>query len=348
MRHPIGYLLVFASMTLAVGCTEQPDELCAPGEEICNAEGTESFICVDGAWETKTACTGVSEYCAVVDGEAQCLCQDGVQVCSADVRAVNVCSGGAWTQQEACAESEVCNYDGEAEAVVCMGADVACDPNHDRERCRVVSSLEDSSAKYTADAYTCALNGRWEMKTACSEAQVCVMRLTDPEVVAEDPLFKEVAVCESIPCQEGREYCPAGSANGNPHVCENGVLVKTEDCSDDTACVIDPEGEAVCVSWWTCTPGQERCDGSGNAVVCSDEQRWETLEECAETQACAYFEGEAMCVRACIPGEQQCSSNKTAQTCGDDRKWYDVTLCADDEECVVNEGTATCRQVSPL
>lgn len=349
MKRATACLIMLASLSWVFGCSQEAEPMCVPGEQICNAEGTASFVCADGSWEMEQSCTGRSESCGIVDGDAACFCEDGVRDCSSEGRTVVVCSGGAWVQEETCSEQDVCNYDGEADEVLCMPADTACDPTRDRERCRVVASVGDPGSKYTADAYTCAPNGRWVLKTTCAEAEVCIMRLPDAATAKADPTLKEVAVCEPFPCQEGVEYCPAGSATGNPHVCEDGKLVKKEDCSADTACVIAPSGQAVCVDFWDpCTPGSEWCGSNGRAYRCSDDQEAVVKPGCSGHVACQIVDGIASCVPSCTPGEQQCSSSKVAQVCGDDRKWYDSTLCSDNEECVVFEGTAACRPVSPL
>ncbi len=332
----------------SLGCGSDLESMCEPGQEICNAEGSASFVCRDGFWEVDRACTGRSESCGIVDGKAGCYCEDGVRDCSSDGRSVRMCSGGQWVEERACAASEVCNYDGEADGLVCMAADVACDPTRERERCRVAALAGDPDAKYTADAYRCGPDGRWTRKAMCQESEVCVMRMADEERREADPLLREVAVCEPFPCQEGMEYCPAGSATGNPHVCRHGGLVKKETCGPDYACVINPEGEAVCVDWWSCTPGTEWCGHDGDAHVCGPDEKWMLLQDCEEGQACVYYEGRASCAKACTPGQRQCSSDKVAQVCGSDRRWHDAMVCGDGQECVVYEGEATCREASVL
>jgi hypothetical protein len=344
-RHlPFAAVLV-ASLPLlgAFGCTEQPAGVCEAGEQMCNKDRSVAYVCKGGLWAIQETCAEDSSRCEMVGTQAQCVCQDGSMSCSEDSRSIRACVGGAWTDTETCAVSDVCNHDGEADAYACMPAQLACDPNRERERCRVVVSAGDPAAKYTADAYTCAPNGLWTLKTTCTEAQVCLMKLASPEATKEDPLLKEVAVCEPFPCQEGVEYCPAGSAAGNPHVCENGVLVKKSTCEPGSACVINRDGAAGCVDW-RCATGSEWCNSDGNAYRCNEEERWELKEACSAQQACVHSGGEASCQAMCTPGAQQCSGG-AVQTCGSDRFWATTTECLATQECVLFEGVASCRDL---
>jgi len=345
MKPTLFVFAAFVSLSLlgSIGCTQQAEPMCQSGEEICNAEGSASFACADGSWKIKQACTGRSESCRIAGGEAGCFCEDGVVDCSDDGRMVQVCAAGQWSESEVCGETDVCNYDGEADAVSCMPADLACDPTRERERCRVLATAGDPDAKYTADAYECGANGQWSLKTRCQEAEVCIMKMASAEATKADPLLREVAACEPFPCQEGMEYCPAGSATGNPHVCEDGKLVKKDTCGEDTACVINPGGTAVCVDWWHCDPGEEWCGMDGRAYRCGQDQQHELKEDCSGDVACMMNGGVASCMPTCNPGEQQCSSGEVAQVCGADRMWTDAMVCAENEECVVNAGAATCR-----
>ena len=343
-RLPFAAVLVALLPFLGVfGCTEQPSGVCEAGEQMCNKDRSVAYVCKGGLWAIQETCAEDSSRCEMVGTQAQCVCQDGSMSCSEDSRSIRACVGGTWTDTETCAEADVCNHDGEADAYACMPAQLACDPNRDRERCRVVVTAGDPAAKYTADAYTCAPNGLWTLKKTCTEAQVCLMKLASPEATKEDPLLKEVAVCEPFPCQEGVEYCPAGSATGNPHVCENGVLVKKSTCEPDTACVITPNGTAICMEWGKCTPGQESCSGT-SALRCNENEATEVKETCTTEQACVLQAGIASCRDTCPPGEQQCSSG-AVQTCGADRFWETTTECLVTQECVLFEGAASCRDL---
>jgi len=344
--HRLPYATVLVALLPFVsffGCTEEPSSLCEAGEQMCNKDRSVAYVCKAGVWSVKQACAEESATCEMVGAEAKCSCQEASMSCSEDSRSVRECVGGTWTDKETCPESDVCNRDGEADAYLCMPAQLACDPERDRERCRVVTTAGDPTAKYTADAYTCAPNGRWTLKTACTEAQVCMMKLASPAATKEDPLLKEVAVCDPFPCQEGVEYCPAGSAGGNPHTCENGVLVKKATCDTGTACVIDRDGAAICVDW-RCTTGAEWCNAEGNAYRCNEEERWELKEACGADQACVHSGGTASCQATCTPGEQQCSAG-AAQTCGSDRFFETTTECLATQECVLFEGVASCRDL---
>jgi hypothetical protein len=342
-RLPCAALLVaFLPFLSVFGCTEQPSSLCEAGEQMCNKDRSVAYVCNGQRWTIKEACAEQSATCETIGAEAKCSCEEGSISCSEDSRNIRECVGGSWTEKETCGASDVCNFDGEAEAYSCMPAHLACDPNRDRERCRVVATAGDPVAKYTADAYTCATNGTWTLKKSCTESQVCVMKLASPEPTKADPLLKEVAVCEPFPCQEGTEYCPAGSATGNPHICENGVLVKKSSCEPGTACVINRDGVAYCIDWG-CTPGSETC-GDDGVYRCNEEERWELEEACSAVQACVQFGGKASCRATCTPGEAQCSAG-AVQTCGSDRFWETTTACLATQECVLFEGMASCRDI---
>lgn len=348
MHHCLRAWVVVVALLGVSGCNQESEPGCETGAERCNAEGSGSFVCRDGVWEPKSSCLQRSESCSVVDGTAACYCSEGARDCSVDARSIRVCSGGVWVDDQACGQGDVCNYDGEADEVLCMDASVACDPYRERERCRVVAVAGDPNAKYTADAYTCERNGRWSLKAGCAEAEVCVMKPASAQEMAADALLDEVAVCEAFPCQEGAEYCPAGSATGNPHVCEDGKLVKREECPKGTLCAISPKGHATCVHVWTCEPGQQWCGPDGRAYTCNDDQEPVLKPGCEGPVSCVYSAAVATCLPACTPGERQCSSKTTAQVCGPDRAWHDAVVCAPDEECVVFEGIAACRPLAAL
>jgi hypothetical protein len=121
------------------------------------------------------------------------------------------------------------------------------------------------------------------------------------------------------------------------------VLVKKSTCEPDTACVITPNGTAICMEWGKCTPGQESCSGT-SALRCNENEATEVKETCTTEQACVLQAGIASCRDTCPPGEQQCSSG-AVQTCGADRFWETTTECLVTQECVLFEGAASCRDL---
>jgi hypothetical protein len=317
--------------------------MCTDGEGICNAAGTATFLCKNATWDVSQVCDVRTESCVARAGHAVCACRGSTEGCTEDRKQARQCVSGTWVVGAACASTESCTVNLEDGKAVCVPTGVACDPARDTETCKLVS--QGSTPKNGADAYWCTQTGRWEVKQACAETQICLILLAS----SADGGTREEAACRQIPCQEGLEYCPSISAKGNPHICTSGVMQLKDTCASDEGCIVLPGGQAVCLSF-KCTDGEESCSSSGVPYQCVDGGS-NAKKTCSPQEYCYVKDRVADCMEFCVPNTTQCASSSTVQKCEVSGKWSEVAVCTVSQECVVSKemdagggaATASCR-----
>lgn len=342
---------------------------CTPGEIRCAADGSIEQCAADGLSHIPAETCGAGETCRVISGTPQCgpaSCTGNARFCfDGDVWA---CAGGTPTVvYDACDPGlgEECVI----EANVAQCRVPACTPGE--TRCNPTGKI----------IQNCKANGTgFENSLICGSGEVCREDLGASPVCAAPPCTPGEQRCsvsgdieECAPdgnshivatsCGAGTTcgvyggvpQCGPDSCNGNARFCYGGDVwtcsfnsptgrYDTCDLAAGEECVIEA-GAAQCKTI-TCTPGEVRCDPSGEFVqTCkANGTGFENTTTCQGSPVCRDIGNGPECgAPLCTPGASRCVSNNTAtEVCDATRQFVAAETCEANELCEVVDGASTC------
>ncbi len=233
------------------------EELCAQ-DKSCSAEvGTcvckdDTYrcqeqrlqMCQGGSWSTQKDCSGEEGGLVCSASAKDCVCMAGTYSCARQT--LLLCQGGMWTLAQECPTDEYCSSD--------VGRCVECQPGVDHlcDGTRLLRCSDDGSG-FDTFVKDCALerNG---------------MRC-DTEVVPDD----------CFECRASDRRCMGtllAKCMGNSFEAGGGTS-----CTIEPGCIDAAGDDDYCAQ--CSTPGEEGCSASSERRRCTEDYRWELIEQCA-------------------------------------------------------------------
>jgi hypothetical protein len=121
--------------------------------------------------------------------------------------------------------------------------------------------------------------------------------------------------CDTMPqCQDGEEECAGENTAVTPRYrsCVNGYWgVELKNCDNDGAChdTKSDKGLRGKLCGAECSPGNRRCNGSGQLQTCDDQGKWGAATKCAAGSCKATGNNDAACTLECVPGAKLCTGS---------------------------------------
>jgi hypothetical protein len=159
-------------------------------------------------------------------------------------------------------------------------------------------------------------------------------------------------------CQAGEEECAGSTGVVTPRyrTCVDGAWsVELSTCDNDGAChdATDADGKRSKLCGSDCSPGERRCNGSGQLQTCSAQGQWGDGVKCAAGTCRGVGNNDAACTLDCVPGTILCSGSTvmapdglhagTTQqvTCGADGLRGTAKSCDTGKVCRVTDSGAS-------